>query len=293
MPFVVAPVVADLDEQLEENLLAEELFHVFARRLSDPLQLLALVADQDALLRVAGHVDRRRDAVDRRLLLVTFDLDFAAVGDLLVVEFEDLLADDLRGEEAQRLVRKRILGVERRAFGQQREDGPEQPFDVEILLGRRGDDLRPGDFGLPFVDQRFERFGRREVDLVDDHDGRNAAPADAVDDFGRAFALLHGVRDVEDHVGVGQGARHELHHRLLQLVRGLQDAGRVGVDDLEILARDDAHDAVACGLRLGGDDREFFAHEGVHQRRFAHVGIADDIYEAGTVHFFCFIRRQR
>jgi hypothetical protein len=69
------------------------------------------VADQDALLRVAGHVDRRRDAVDRRLLLVTFDLDFAAVGDLLVVEFEDLLADDLRGEEAQRLVRERILGV--------------------------------------------------------------------------------------------------------------------------------------------------------------------------------------
>ena len=131
------------------------------------------------------------------------------------------------------------------------------------------------------------------VDLVDDHDGRNAAPADAVDDFGRAFALLHGVRDVEDHIGVGQGARHKLHHRLLQLVRGLQDAGRVGVDDLEILARDDAHDAVARGLRLGGDDREFFAHEGVHQRRFAHVGIADDIYEAGTVHFFCFIRRQR
>ena len=37
--------------------------------------------------------------------------------------------------------------------------------------------------------------------------------------------------------------------------------GRVGIDDLEILARDDAHDAVACGLRLGGDDREFFAHE--------------------------------
>ena len=121
-----------------------------------------------------------------------------------------------------------------------------------------------------------------------------AVLADAVDDLGRTFVVpLDGVGHVEQHVGVRQGAAHEIHHRLLQLVRGLQDAGRVGVDDLEILARDDAHDAVACGLRLGGDDREFFAHEGVHQRRFAHVGIADDIYEAGTVHFFCFIRRQR
>ena len=99
LAFVVAPVVADLDEELQEDLLAEELFHILAGRLSHSLEFLALVADQDAFLRVAGHVDRRRDAVDGRLLLVALDLDFAAVGDLLVVEFENLLADDLRGEE--------------------------------------------------------------------------------------------------------------------------------------------------------------------------------------------------
>ena len=97
------------------------------------------------------------------------------------------------------------------------------------------------------------------------------------------MTTIHGVRDVEDHVGVGHGPGHELHHRLLQLVRGFQDARRVGVDDLEILPRDDAHDAVARGLRLGGDDRKPFADQCVHQRRFAHVGIADDIYEARFV----------
>ena len=73
--------------------------------------------DDDALLRFARHVDRRRDAVDFGLLPVAFDLDLATVGYLLVVEAENLLADDLRGEEAQGLVRERILGVEGRAFG--------------------------------------------------------------------------------------------------------------------------------------------------------------------------------
>ncbi len=218
--------------------------------------------------------------------------DLTAVGDLLVVEFEDLFADDLRSEETQCFVRERVLGVERRAFGQQFEDDFEHPFDVEILLGRHRDDPCPGNLGLPFVDQRVQRFGRREVDFVDDHDRRDAALVDALDDFGRTVAPFDGVRHIEDHVGVGHGSGHELHHRLLQLVRGLQDARRVGVDDLEILARDDAHDAVARGLRLGGDDRETLAHQGVHKRRFADSGVADDVYETAFVHAvqFCLQR---
>ena len=137
---------------------------------------------------------------------------------------------------------------------------------------------------MPFFHQRLKRLGGREVDLVDDHQCGQAAAADALHDLGRAVALLHGVGDVEDHVGVDEGARDELHHRLLELVRRLEDARRVGVDDLEIVARDDAHDAVARGLRLGGDDRQPLAHEGVHERRLADVGVADDIYEARFVH---------
>ena len=243
------------------------------------------MADQYAFLRVAGDVDRRGDAVDRRFFLVAVDLDFAAVGDLLVVEFEDLFADDFRCEETQRLVRQRLFRVERRTFGQQGEDGFEQPLDIEVFLGRCRYDLRFGQLLPPLVHQRVERFGRREVDLVDHHDGRNAAFPDAADDFGRTVALLHGVGDVEDDVGVGHGAGHEFHHRLLQFVTGFEDARRVGVDDLEIFAGDDAHDAVARGLRLGGDDRQFFADQSVHQCRFSDIGISDDIYKARFVHF--------
>ncbi len=48
---------------------------------------------------------------------------------------------------------------------------------------------------------------------------------------------------------------------------------------MEIFARNDAHDAVARGLRLGRDNGEPFTDERIHQRRFADIGIADDIYK--------------
>ena len=43
MAFVVAPVVVHFDEQLQENLFAEELLHVLARGLPDPFALILCV----------------------------------------------------------------------------------------------------------------------------------------------------------------------------------------------------------------------------------------------------------
>ena len=92
------------------------------------------------------------------------------------------------------------------------------------------------DFGVgqrraPLLDERFERLLRRQVDLVDHHQRRHSALADAVDDLGRTFVVpLDGVGHVEQHVGVRQGTAHEIHHRLLQLVTGFQDARRIGED---------------------------------------------------------------
>ena len=54
--------------------------------------------------------------------------------------------------------------------------------------------------------------------------------------------------------------------------------------DLDDFAADHSQNAVARGLGFGGDDREAFAYECVHQRRFADVGISDDIDETGLVH---------
>ena len=80
---------------------------------------------------------------------------------------------------------------------------------------------------MPFGDQRLECRRVRQVDLVDDDDGRYAAFADPAENFRRAVRLLDGIGNVEDHVGVGERSRYELHHRLLELVRRLEDSGRV------------------------------------------------------------------
>ena len=48
-----------------------------------------------------------------------------------------------------------------------------------------------------------------------------------------------------------------------------------------MVAADDAHDALARRLRLGGDDAQTLADEGVHKGRLANVGITNDVYEAG------------
>ena len=67
----------------------------------------------------------------------------------------------------------------------------------------------------------------------------------------------------------------------------MEDTGRVGIEHLEILAVDDAHDAVARGLGLAGDDTESLSDEGVHEGGLADIGVADYIDETGTVRMFC------
>ena len=260
------------------------MFHVLAGLLSDLFEFLALVSDQDALLGVACDIDDRRNAVDRQFLLVGFDRDFATVGDLLVVVAQDLFADYFRGEESQRFVRERIFGVEGFSLGQPFQNQVEKSLDVEILACRYRDDRGGRQQRLPFIDEFFELFGRREVDLVDYREGGNIALADLFEDVVRTVALFHRVGDVEDYVRIVHGAGDEFHHRLLEFVAGFQNARRIREDDLEIFAADHSQNAVARGLGFGGDDREAFAYECVHQRRFADVGISDDIDETGLVH---------
>ena len=74
-----------------------------------------------------------------------------------------------------------------------------------------------------------------------------------------------------------------LQHAAVELRAGLVDAGSIDKDDLRggicVFARgnlDHAHDAVARGLRLGGDNGYLFAGEGVEERAFADVGPAEN-----------------
>ena len=108
--------------------------------------------------------------------------------------------------------------------------------------------------------------------------------------FRRLFQL-HAARGVHQHqhqVAGFQGFVDLLQHAAVEMRAGLVDAGRIDKDDLRrrmhALARrnlDHSGDAVAGGLRLGGDNGHFFAGEGVEQRAFAGVGPAENGDKSG------------
>ena len=114
----------------------------------------------------------------------------------------------------------------------------------------------------------------------------------------RRFQLhaASGVHEHEHHVAGFKGFVDLLQHAAVELRAGLVDAGRIDKDDLRggICAfvrgdLDHAHDAIARGLRLGGDDGHLFAGEGVEERAFADVGPAENGDESGfqRVWFSC------
>src|SRR5579875_2241785 len=93
-----------------------------------------------------------------------------------------------------------------------------------------------------------------------------------------------------------------LQHASIKHVAGLMDARCIHKNDLRgrALTRlgffgwylDDSMDAVARGLGLTGDNRYFFAGEGIQQRGLAGVGAADDGDESGA-HFHSLVSSGR
>lgn len=264
--------------EAEEAALTGEFLDVAAGFGAEFLDGFALVADEDGLLAVALDEDEARDVVDAFLLLVALDGDLAAVGDFLLVVEEYLLAHDLADEEAHGAVGEFVLGEVGGMFGEELEDGVKDFADVEALGGGAGDDDGARYLGLPVGDALLDGGLVGEVYLVDDEDDGDVAVDDALQHVAVLEALAH-LGDEEEEVGVLQGGADEAHHLFVQFVGGVDDAGGVGVDHLEIIAINDTHDALASGLGLGGDDAETLADEGVHQRGFAHVRVADDVYE--------------
>ena len=158
------------------------------------------MTDHDAFLALSRHVDRGRYAVDRRLLLILLDRYLDRIGNLLLIVQEYLLADDLRSEEAQRLVRQRILRIERLALGQSGQNPVEQPADIEIVQGRDRNDLGVGQNPAPLPDQLLEPLGRRQIDLVDNQNCPDTAARDTVENLAAAVGPFDHVGHVQDDV---------------------------------------------------------------------------------------------
>src|SRR3546814_4158824 len=94
------------------------------------------------------------------------------------------------------------------------------------------------------------------------------------------------VDDEGDHVGALRAAPGGGDHRAIEAAFGLENAGRIDEQDLRVVLERDAHQPRACGLRLGADDRDLLADQGVDERRLAGIGSADDGDKAaGLGHF--------
>ena len=69
------------------------------------------------------------------------------------------------------------------------------------------------------------------------------------------FDILHHVGDIEDDVGIDNGAFREIKHIFLHLVTGFHDPRGIGKHDLEVLSVHDPLDPVTRGLGFGRDNR--------------------------------------
>ena len=103
--------------------MADERFDFGARRLSQRLDRPAALADDDALLAVALHVEGGSNINRAGGLAEFFDGAGDAVRKLLAQQFERRLAHELRREKAQRLGGDLVRVVVERALGQ---PGPER-----------------------------------------------------------------------------------------------------------------------------------------------------------------------
>ena len=246
------------------------------------------MADDDALLRLALHVDDGLDANEVFLLLEALHDSLYAVGYLLVVVEEYLLADDLGDEEAGGLVGPRVLVEVGGRLRQQLLDARQHLIHAELMQGGDGEDLGLRQDGVPFLHLLGEDGGgvtpTGHINLIDQHEDGDLELLHFLEEDGVLVGRLHHVGDVEQHVCILQGTLRELEHLLLQLVVGLQHAGRVGEADLHLGRVEDAHNAVARGLCLEGGNADALAHEEVHERALTHIRVAYDIDETRLMH---------
>ena len=158
---------------------------------------------------------------------------------------------------------------------------------AELLARRDGEDRCLGQQPLPKGNQLLQGLLRGEVYLVDDKEDPRAGRCHLlhlVEEIGIAVGVVLHIGYIEQHIRVHERGAGELQHLLLQAVVGLEHARGVGIDHLEVVAVDDTHDTMARGLRLGSDDRQPLAHQRIHQRGLAYVGITYDIYKTRFMH---------
>ena len=175
-----------------------ERLHLHARGRPDRLQRLAAVADQDALLRVALHDQRRVDLREVALALHLVDHHGDRVRHLLARDAKRLFADELGQRDLERLVGVLVRREQRRPLGHARHQQVAQHVDALAVARRHRHDLVELPQLLRGRELRHQVVVVQAVDLVRDADLHAARRRDLLRvDVG--VAATHPGRDVHDH----------------------------------------------------------------------------------------------
>lgn len=283
---IVSPVLLDLDKGLEHDLLAKESLDVLACQGAELAEHRTLFANEDSLLTVALTEDDGRDVDELLALLEALYSHLARVRNLLVVELQDLLADDLGDEETSWFVGELIFIEVRRTLWQELLDLAHQDVGAEAMERRDRDDLCLWEALMPLL-HFLDKLGLGdEVHLIEHHDDlwshRSLVFGHLLHFLQEDLILLrtlNGIGQVKQYISILQSSCRESQHRLMELGHRLEDTRSIAVDNLHVFGIDNTHDAMTGGLRLVGDDTDTLTDEGIHQCGLADVWVADDIYE--------------
>ena len=194
---------------------------------------------------------------------------------------QDLLANELRDHDLDRLVRGHVAREPSRSLRQEAEHRLVEALEVEAVHCREHHHVvegreTPRDRELP-----IDLLLVGDVGLGDDqHPLGGARPSDVL--AHPAVSASHGLRRVHehsDHVDVLeclQGAAVEL---LAQRVLRLVQARCVDEDHLRVIAIYHGAEPMPCGLGRVARDRDLRAHQGVCECGLARVGPPDQRHE--------------
>ena len=259
----------------------QDLGDILARRHGNRLDGLAAGAEHDALLAVAGDIDRLFDA-DRTVLHLfpLLGLDSGFIWQFVVDAQEQLFTRDLGGEAAHRQVGDLVFRVEPRAGGDVIGEPGGDIIDAGAGLG--GDHERPveGHARIGLGGQRQQAVALDQINLVQDQD----LGVVNLGQFGEDLEIvivqtLLGIDQHRHQIGIMRAAPSGGHHGPVQPAAGPEDAGGVDEDHLALAENGDAAYQRAGRLHLVGDDG---ANQLIEQGRLARVGRADQRDEAGA-----------
>ena len=135
---------------------------------------------------------------------------------------------------------------------------------------------------LPFYDGAHDLFRRHHIDLVEEQKDRRFDLGELVEDELLAAAKWHGsIDDVVDHIAVVNGRGRRFLHVLVETVLRLVDTWRIDKDHLRIRRCENAGDAGAGGLRLGGNDGDLAFKDLIEQGALTSVWPADQRDKTG------------